>query len=113
MFNLTFQKELFPDISASKIGEMIEKVNYEHLSENGIIQSVVELICSSPDNKQDNVTMETKHTYSDDVQIALANPKLQVSQNEEYTCTVISKAKNHLSNRAKGKGIVKKVGSIS
>ncbi|VDI18790.1 Hypothetical predicted protein [Mytilus galloprovincialis] len=91
-------KEMFPDLGAGQIGDKIKaviKINGT-MSEQELIERVVEGICGNYGN-----------ATSEDIQIAIANPKIKISQNTQYK--PVHKAKNQLSNSSKGKALLKRV----
>lgn len=89
---------MFPDLGAGQIGDKIKaviKINGT-MSEQELIERVVEGICGNYGN-----------ATSEDIQIAIANPKIKISQNTQYK--PVHKAKNQLSNSSKGKALLKRV----
>ncbi|CAC5395132.1 ABL1 [Mytilus coruscus] len=91
-------KEMFPDLGAGQIGDKIKAVNNGTMSEQELIERVVEGICGNHGN-----------TTSEDIQIAIANPKIQIPQNTSTQYEPVHKAKNQLSNSSKGKALLKRV----
>ena len=71
------------------------------MTEEELVQTVVEdMICiHGNDNNK-----------SEDVQIAIANPKIQVSVERDYV--PVSKSKNIMTNSTKGKSLMKKVNNF-
>lgn len=89
-------KEIFPNLSADEIEEKIKSLNVgvTCMTEEEVIDAVVEDICSG----------------TQDVQIALANPKIHI--NQEVKSNVLH-TKPKVTNSAKGKSLMKKVVPMS